>query len=118
MAPRMNRLLLLLGIAAALAGQSPNALEHGFQGSRVTVLIDMPGDDSGIDVYAREAPYGSADLIRNRLAKYGTALQRGQVASVTLVKVKGDHIEFQLDGGGFTNRQLLGLPGYDSAQWG
>ena len=37
---------------------------------------------------------------------------------MTLVKVKGDHIEFHLEGGGFTNRELLSLPSYDSAIWG
>lgn len=84
----------------------------------MTLLVDMPGDDSGVDVYAREAPAGHSDEAGGRLAKYGIALRRGQVAAVTLVKLKGDHIEFQLDGGGFTNRQLLGLPGYDSVHWG
>lgn len=112
------RSLLFLCLAAAVGGQTPSALEQHFQGRRVTVLVDMPGDDSGVDVYVREAAAGRADEHETRLAKYGVALRRGQAAAVTLVKVKGDHIEFQLDGGGFTNRQLLGLPGYDSVHWG
>ena len=113
----MTRLLLFVGITTVLAGQAPTELERHFQGRRGTVLLDMPGDESGVDVHAREATV-SADVIRTRLAKYGTGLRRGQSASVTLVKVKGDHIEFQLDGGGFTDRQLIGLPGYDSVHWG
>jgi hypothetical protein len=92
-------------------------MEQYFQGRRVTVLLDMPGDESGVDVHAREATV-NGDLIRARVAKYGKGLRRGQIASVTLVKVKGDYVEFQLDGGGFTDRQLMGLPGYDSARWG
>src|SRR5687767_3851568 len=114
----MTRLLLLLGISVALHGQAPTALGQHFQGREVMVLLDMPGDESGVDVYAREAAAVPADLIRTRLAKYGTGLRRGQIASVTLVKLKGDYIEFHLDGGGFTDRQFLGLPGYDSAHWG
>ncbi|MGC4056018.1 MAG: hypothetical protein QM757_44995 [Paludibaculum sp.] len=114
----MLRSILFLCAAAMLSGQSPDAMEQRFQGRRVTVLVDMPGDDSGIDVYTREAPAGRGEEAATRLSKYGIALRRGQEAAVTLVKVKGDHIEFQLDGGGFTNRQLLGLPGYDSVHWG
>jgi hypothetical protein len=114
----MKWFLLLLGIASTLAAQAPTPLEQYFHGRRVKVLLEMPGDDSGVDVRARETPSVSSDLIAAHVLKYGAALRRGQVASVTLVKIKGDHIEFQLDGGGFTNRQLLGLPGYDSVHWG
>jgi hypothetical protein len=114
----MKWLFLIIGIGGSLAAQTPTALEQHFNGRRVKVLLDMPGDDSGVDVRARETPSVSADLIAAHVLKYGAALRRGQIASVTLVKIKGDHIEFQLDGGGFTNRQLLGLPGIDSARWG
>ncbi|MBN9661108.1 MAG: hypothetical protein J0H49_23150 [Acidobacteria bacterium] len=114
----MVRGLLIFCLAATVSGQPPAVLEQHFQGRRVTLLVDMPGDDSGVDVYAGETPAGRPDEREARLAKYGIALRRGQAASVTLVKVKGDHIEFQLDGGGFTNKQLLGLPGYDSVHWG
>ena len=41
----------------------------------MTVLLDMPGDESAVDVYARKAAAVSADLIRRRLAKYGTAVR-------------------------------------------
>ncbi|MGJ5819878.1 hypothetical protein [Paludibaculum fermentans] len=114
----MMRSLAFLGFAAVLHGQPPAALEEHFQGRPVKLLVDMPGDDSGVDVYAREAPAGHQDEAGERLTKYGPALRRGQAAEVTLVKRKGDHIEFHLNGGGFTNRQLLGLPGYDSVHWG
>lgn len=119
----MTRLLfVMLGLAATLGGQdAATALEKGFQGRRVKVLLDMPGDDSGVDVEARGASAAGAvdaEVVRARVAKYGLGLRRGQTATVTLVKLKGDHIEFQMDGGGFTNRQLLGLPGMDSVHWG
>lgn len=119
----MTRLLfVMLGLAATLGGQdAATALEKGFQGRLVKVLLDMPGDDSGVDVEARGASAAGAvdaEVVRARVAKYGLGLRRGQTATVTLVKLKGDHIEFQMDGGGFTNRQLLGLPGMDSVHWG
>lgn len=119
----MTRLLfVMLGLAATLGGQdAATALEKGFQGRRVKVLLDMPGDDSGVDVEARGASAAGAvdaEVVGARVAKYGLGLRRGQTATVTLVKLKGDHIEFQMDGGGFTNRQLLGLPGMDSVHWG
>ena len=38
---------------------------------------------------------------RNDLRKYGVAIRAGDRVVVTLVKVKSDHIEFQLGGGGF-----------------
>ena len=114
LAIRNERLVLLLVLAANLAGQAP--IEQHFAGRQGTLLLDLPGDESGIDV-PRQGGL-SEEVIRARLTKYGVALRRGQVVSVTLVKVKGDHIEFQLDGGGFTDRQFLGLPGYDSVHWG
>lgn len=117
-------MMLLPGVAGLLlSGQTPAIdLEKHFQGRRVQVLIDMPGDDSGVDVEARGAAATAtrvnAEVIRERVAKYGVGLRREQTATVTLVKLKGDHIEFHMDGGGFTNRQLLGLPGIDSVHWG
>jgi len=64
----MTRLLLLLGISVALHGQAPTALGQHFQGREVMVLLDMPGDESGVDVYAREAAAVPADLIRSSLS--------------------------------------------------
>jgi hypothetical protein len=101
-----------------LNAQAPSALEQHLQGRQAKVLLDMPGDDSGVDVRPREAAAVNQQVHRDRLAKYGVALRQGQSVSVTLVKLKGDHIEFHLNGGGFTNLQLWELPGYDSAHWG
>ena len=114
----MRQLALLLGIAAGLNAQAPSPLEQQLQGRQAKLLLDMPGDDSGVDVRPGEAAVVNEQANRDRLAKYGAALRQGQPVSVTLVKLKGDHIEFHLNGGGFTNRQLWELPGYDSAHWG
>ena len=108
--------LVVAVYASNALAQTP--LEQHFQGRRATVLLDMPGDDSGVDLRAHATPAVDADLVKKRVDKYGAGLQRGQAAVVTLVKFKGDNIEFHLNGGGFTNRQWMGLPRYDSAHWG
>lgn len=114
----MKMLFLFAALASILLCQTPNPLERHFQGLSVTVLLDLPGDESGVDVdLARQAAV-KEDQLSARLRKYGIAIRRGQNATLTLVKVKGDHIEFQLDGGGFTDLQLFRMPGYDSSHWG
>ena len=101
----MTRLVPILLAAACLFGQ-PKA------GDRVRVLVDLPADDSGVE--APGDPAAAADRVR----KYGVGVARGTVAAVTLVKRSGDHFELHLNGGGFTNREWLALPGYDSSKWG
>jgi len=76
-------------------------LKDVFEGRRVTVRIDMPGTKDGVNIH----PHARRDLdvnrYRNDLRRHGVALRAGDTAIVTLVKVKDDLIEFQLDGGGF-----------------
>jgi len=107
MTPAVNvaRTALGIGIIVVLAaparGQNEAALKSALEGRRVTVKVDMPGSADGIDV--RVEPGRSLDMnrYRNDLKRYGTAIHAGDSATVTLVKVKKDLIEFQLDGGGF-----------------
>ena len=89
------------GIAAPAAAQSEAALKSYFEGQHVLVRLDMPGTSDGVNVFAdgkRPLDFGA---YRDDLKKYGTAIHAGQSAMVTLVKVKKDLIEFQLDGGGY-----------------
>jgi hypothetical protein len=118
LAGRIVVLLPLLMATPHLFAETASPLEQHFIGRRARVLLDMPGDNSGVDVHVSAAPAVDANLVEARLAKYGAALRKGAQASVTLVKLKGDHIEFHLDGGGFTDRELFLLPGYDSSRWG
>lgn len=89
-------------VAVPVAAQNEGALKSYFEGRRVTVRIDMPGTQDGVDVRAtgNRAPIDLGDY-RDNLKRYGTALHAGDSAMVTLVKVKKDLIEFQLDGGGY-----------------
>jgi hypothetical protein len=93
--------VLLLALAAPAAAQNEAALKSYFEGRRVTVRLDMPGDADGVDVHADAKRAIDYDKYRDNLKRYGTAIRSGDTAVVTMVKVKKDLIEFQLGGGGF-----------------
>ena len=77
------------------------AVEAFFTGKEVVLKIDMPGTQKGVDLkFNKPSPmdwkeYGS------RVKQFGIAIHKGDTARVTSLVVKGDMIEFQLDGGGF-----------------
>jgi hypothetical protein len=77
------------------------AVQAYFTGKEVVLKIDMPGTQKGVDLkFNKPSPmdwkeYGS------RLKQFGTSIRKGDTARVTTIVVKGDMIEFQLDGGGF-----------------
>jgi hypothetical protein len=84
----------------SLTAQDPNPLQS-LVGQEVTLKIDMPGSQRGVDLnFDKDAPMNWKDYA-NRLKSNGTAIQKGSTARVTAVVVKNDRIEFQLDGGGF-----------------
>ncbi len=88
-------------MAAPAAAQNEAALKSSFEGKRVTVRLDMPGDADGIDVHADARIALDYGKYKDKLKRYGTAIHSGDSVVVTLVKVKKDLIEFQLGGGGF-----------------
>src|ERR1051326_3501239 len=94
--------LVAFAWGAPAAAQDEGALKAAFEGHRVTVKIDRPGTADGVDVHpdSRRGPLDYSDY-RDNLKKYGTAIHAGDSATVTLVKIKKDLIEFQLGGGGF-----------------
>lgn len=88
-------------LAAPLGAQDEAALRAYFEGRTVTVKIAMPATEAGIDVYpGTPQPIDYPDLAK-RMKKNGLAIQAGQTALVTKLKVKAKLIEFQLDGGGY-----------------
>jgi hypothetical protein len=86
----------------ALGAQSdPGSLQSYFAGKEVTLKIDMPGTQQGVDLrYNKDTPMNWKEY-SSRLKSYGVAIPKGTTARVTAVNVKDDRIEFQLDGGGF-----------------
>lgn len=93
--------VLLTALAAPAAAQSETDLKAYFEGRRVIVRLDLPGDSGGVDVHADARRPIDFDKYKDALKRYGTAIRAGDSAIVTLVKVKKDLIEFQLGGGGF-----------------
>ena len=91
-------LLLSPGVAAA---QSEAALKNYFEGRSVTLKLAMPGTEAGVDIYPADPKPLDYPSYADRLKQNGTAIRSGQQAMVTKVRLKGTHIEFQLDGGGY-----------------
>jgi hypothetical protein len=92
---------LIAVIGTPAAAQDEGALRSFFEGRRVAVAIDMPATSDGVDVHADSSRPIDYQQYGERLKAYGTAIHARESATVTLVKVKKDLIEFQLGGGGF-----------------
>jgi hypothetical protein len=101
MVTRIISTLLLLALAAPAAAQNEAAMKSYFEGKRIAVRLDMPGDSDGVDVHADAKIAIDYGKYKDKLRRYGTAIHAGETVVVTLVKVKKDLIEFQLGGGGF-----------------
>lgn len=99
--PTMVLPLVSLLAVAAPAPQDEAALRTALEGTEVTVLVDMPGTHSGIDLYPEHNPKLDRGETEDRIRDNGVAIRRGSKATITLIKVKDEHIEFQLDGGGY-----------------
>ncbi len=67
----------------------------------MTVLLDMPGSVEGVNVRPDKRRDLDTEEYRSGLRRFGIALEEGDTAVITLIKVKDDLIEFQLDGGGY-----------------
>jgi hypothetical protein len=94
-------LLALAGSASPVIAQSEDQLRAFFEGKTVRLKLDMPGTSEGVDVHPGTAQPVDFPQHASRLKRFGTAYRRGEEVLVTKVKVKGDHIEFQLGGGGY-----------------
>jgi hypothetical protein len=77
------------------------AVEAYFTGKPVVLKIDMPGTQKGVDLkFNKPSPMDWKEY-SSRLKQFGAAIHKGDTVRVTSIVVKGDMIEFQLDGGGF-----------------
>jgi hypothetical protein len=94
-------LLALLLLPLRAEAQSEAALKDYFEGKSVTLKLAMPGTESGVDIYPADPKPLDYPRYADRLKENGTAIRAGQRAMVTKIRVKSDHIEFQLDGGGY-----------------
>ena len=89
-------------VSTCLSAQTTNSnLSQFFEGKQVTVKIDMPGTQQGIDIYPQRANSLDAKTYGKRMKQFPVSIRSGDTVMVTTVKVKGKSIEFQLAGGGF-----------------
>ena len=79
MVTRIIPALLLIAVAAPAAAQNEAALKSYFEGKRVTVRMDMPGDADGVDVHADariahrlRQVQGQAEALRHRHPRRAT----------------------------------------------
>jgi hypothetical protein len=98
--------LILSAIAASIAvpasaQDNAAALQAYFSGKQVTLKIDMPGTQKGVDLRFNKPTAMDWKEYGSRIKQFGVAIHQGDVARVTTIVVKRDMIEFQLDGGGF-----------------
>lgn len=95
--------LAVLAAAGTAQAQTEDALRQFFEGKRVIVRQDMPATQLGVDVRVEWTGEGKMvfDGYSRNIKTHGVALANGATAMVTKIKVKGDTIEFQLDGGGY-----------------
>jgi len=104
----MTKRIVLVSLAAACLSaatpafaQNESALRAYFEGKQVILRVDMPGTSDGVDVRVDRGGVMDAGDYGTRIKRYGVSLQAGERVVITLVKMKSDHIEFQLGGGGF-----------------
>ena len=93
--------VLLAALTGRLAAQSEAALKEYFEGKTVTPKLALPGTEEGVDIYPGTARPLDYPKYAGRLKKYGTAIKPGEPVTVTKIRVKSKHIEFQLGGGGY-----------------
>jgi hypothetical protein len=99
---RTSLALLILALTAQPAlGQSEDELRRFFEGKRVVVKLEMPGAEEGVDVFPGASRPIDFPRHASRLKQFGTAIRPGEEVLVSKVRLKGDHIEFQLGGGGY-----------------
>jgi hypothetical protein len=93
-------LALALG-AAPVAAQSETVLKEYFEGRAVSPKLAMPGTEEGIDIYPGSPRPLDYPRYASRLKKFGTSIKAGEPVTITKIKLKSKHIEFQLGGGGY-----------------
>ena len=92
---------LLAAAAAPASAQSEPALKDFFEGKSVTVKMDMPATQEGIDVYPDARRAIDFNQYSSRVKSFGVAIKNGESVLVTRIRVKDKLIEFQLAGGGY-----------------
>jgi hypothetical protein len=96
-------ILLFAALLAAVPAysQNPTVLSQFFEGKQVTIRMDMPASQTGIDLYPGRATPIDLNSYSGRLKNFGVSIRNGDTVMITKIKVKDKNIEFQLAGGGY-----------------
>ena len=86
--------------ATSAAAQDVNALKAYFEGRRITLRMDMPGSADGVDIQVDPPKSLDYKKYRENVKRYGIAIKYGDSSRITVIKVKGNLVEFQIGGGG------------------
>jgi hypothetical protein len=86
---------------AVKAQPAAPSIEAYFTGKMVTAKMDMPGTEKGVDLDFEKAAPLDWKKYSSQLTTFGVAIHKGDSVQVTKVALKKDHIEFQLNGGGY-----------------
>jgi hypothetical protein len=94
--------MVLTAVAARpILAQDEARLRKALEGKRITLKMDMPATQDGVDVYPGTNRAVDYEKVGKRMKKEGVAIKDGESARITKVKVKEEHIEIQLNGGGY-----------------
>src|SRR5271156_6329223 len=80
---------------SSVHAQNPDNLAPYFEGKQVTVKIDMPATQKGVDIYPNRPQPLDAKSYGDRMKQFGMSLQKGDTTMDTKVKVNKDNVEFQ-----------------------
>lgn len=101
----MTRVLTIVSIliisVIGVSAQTEADLKQYFEGTHVTLRMDMPATKDGVNVYPERAQPIDYNEYGNRLKRHGVSIRRGDEIMITRIKLKDKHIEFQLGGGGY-----------------
>jgi hypothetical protein len=94
-------IVLTLLSVISVSAQNEADLKQRFEGREVVLKIDMPATKDGVNVYTNKELRFDYGQYASRLRDYGVSIRKGEQIMITKVKIKGNHIEFQLGGGGY-----------------
>jgi hypothetical protein len=105
----VSLLAVLALIPTGLLAQNEKALRKAFEGRLVAPRLDMPATTDGVNVYPYRPTPLEGDLGRD-LAEFGVGVPTGRAVRVGRIKVKKEHIEFQLGEGGDRQEPTFSSP--------
>jgi hypothetical protein len=89
-------LIFLIGsTVVSVSAQTEGDLKKYFEGKQVTFRIAMPATKDGVNVYPERAQSLDYNEYSERLKDHGESIQRGEVATITKLRISDRSIEVQ-----------------------